>query len=68
MPSIIGIDLVLRMLDAAPQMRVLMLSMHANPRLSATQRLPADWLPPRLPWLCLGESASPTLSKSENCF
>ena len=31
MPGINGIDLVLRMLDAAPQMRVLMLSMHANP-------------------------------------
>ena len=31
MPGINGIDLVLRLLDAAPHMRVLMLSMHANP-------------------------------------
>jgi DNA-binding NarL/FixJ family response regulator len=30
-PDMNGIEVVLRMLDAAPQMQVLMLSMHANP-------------------------------------
>ena len=31
MPEMNGIELVLRLLDAAPRMQVLMLSMHANP-------------------------------------